>query len=163
MSKDDIDLIWEKINCEACYMKNINYCKEKCECKCKEFKALENILSQLQELGEINFRLLNNGVPKEEFDELRLKLKKEKNKNEANKKRIEELEKQVEYDKTHIFTPQTIELNYISKSKIIKKLKEKEKEYKEVNNSRQLNRKAFKNLLIAQITVYKELLKDGGE
>lgn len=94
MSKENIDLIWEKINCEACYMKNINYCKEKCECKCKEFKALESILSQLQELGEINFRLLNNGVPKEEFFKLQEKLKKEKNKNEANKKRIEDLEEE---------------------------------------------------------------------
>lgn len=28
------------------------------------------------------------------------------------------LEEQVEYDKTHIYTPQTIELNFISKSKI---------------------------------------------
>lgn len=94
MSKEDIDLIWEKINCEACYNENMNYCKEKCECKCREFKALENILNQLQELGKINFRLLNNGVPKEEFNELRLKLKKEKNENEANKKKIEELEEE---------------------------------------------------------------------
>lgn len=94
MSKEDIKLIWQTINCEACYNENMNYCKEKCECKCKEFKALENILSQIQELGEINFNLLNNGVPKEEFDELRLKLKKEKNENEANKKRIEELEEE---------------------------------------------------------------------
>lgn len=94
MSKEDINLIWEKINCEACYDENMNYCKEKCECKCKEFKALENIFSYLEELGEINFRLLNNGVPKEVFDELRLKLKKEKNENEANKKRIEELEEE---------------------------------------------------------------------
>lgn len=39
------------------------------------------------------------------------------------------LEEQVEYDKTHIYTPQTIELNFISKSKIkdkIEQLKEKE-------------------------------------
>lgn len=52
MSKEDIDLIWEKINCEACYNENINYCKEKCECKCKEFKALENILSQQEKVKE---------------------------------------------------------------------------------------------------------------
>ena len=39
------------------------------------------------------------------------------------------LEEQVEYDKTHIYTPQTIKLNFISKSKIkdkIEQLKEKE-------------------------------------
>lgn len=94
MSKEDIDLIWEKINCEACCDENMNYCKEKCECKCREFKALENILNQLQELGKINFNLLNNGVPKEEFFKLQEKLKKEKNENEANKKRIEELEEE---------------------------------------------------------------------
>ena len=32
------------------------------------------------------------------------------------------LEEQVEYDKTHIYTPQTIELNFISKSKIEDKI-----------------------------------------
>lgn len=39
------------------------------------------------------------------------------------------LEEQVEHDKTHIYTPQTIKLNFISKSKIkdkIEQLKEKE-------------------------------------
>ena len=39
------------------------------------------------------------------------------------------LEEQVDYDKTHIYTPQTIKLNFISKSKIkdkIEQLKEKE-------------------------------------
>ena len=34
------------------------------------------------------------------------------------------LEEQVEYDKTHIYTPQTIELNFISKSKIEDKIEE---------------------------------------
>lgn len=34
------------------------------------------------------------------------------------------LEKQVEYDKTHIYTPQTIELNFISKSKIKAKIEQ---------------------------------------
>lgn len=33
------------------------------------------------------------------------------------------LEEQVEYDKTHIYTTQTIELNFISKSKIEDKIK----------------------------------------
>lgn len=42
-------------------------------------------------------------------------------------KRIKELEEQVEYDKTHIFTPQTINLNYISKQKV----KDKIEEYKD--------------------------------
>ncbi len=52
MSKEDIDLIWQKINCEACYTEN--YCKEKCECKCREFIALENILNRIEELEEEN-------------------------------------------------------------------------------------------------------------
>lgn len=37
------------------------------------------------------------------------------------------LEEQVEYDKTHIYTPQTIELNFISKSKIEDKIEELKK------------------------------------
>ena len=37
------------------------------------------------------------------------------------------LEEQVEYDKTHIYTPQTIELNFISKSKIKDKIEEIDK------------------------------------
>lgn len=37
------------------------------------------------------------------------------------------LEEQVEYDKTHIYTPQTIELNFISKSKIEDKIEQLEK------------------------------------
>lgn len=32
-------------------------------------------------------------------------------------KENERLKKQVEYDKTHIYTPRTIELNYVSKQK----------------------------------------------
>lgn len=47
------------------------------------------------------------------------------------KARIEELENQVEYDKTHIFTPQTIHLNFIPKSVIRDKIEELEKEVKD--------------------------------
>lgn len=39
-------------------------------------------------------------------------------------KENEELKKQVEYDKTHIYTPRTIELNYVSKQKIKDKIEE---------------------------------------
>ena len=45
---------------------------------------------------------------------------------------LRKLEEQVEYDKTHIITPQTIELNYIPKKTIkdkIEKLKDKEQEF----------------------------------
>lgn len=46
------------------------------------------------------------------------------------------LEEQVEYDKTHIYTPQTIELNFISKSKIKDKIEElkKEGDYRTADN-----------------------------
>lgn len=45
---------------------------------------------------------------------------------------LRKLEEQVEYDKTHIITPQTIELNYIPKKTIkekIEELKDKEQEF----------------------------------
>lgn len=40
----------------------------------------------------------------------------------------------VEYDKTHIYTPQTIELNFISKSKIKDKIEKLEQEKKKYGN-----------------------------
>lgn len=46
------------------------------------------------------------------------------------------LEEQVEYDKTHIYTPQTIELNFISKSKIEDKIKEIDKKIKYEENEK---------------------------
>ena len=45
---------------------------------------------------------------------------------------LRKLEEQVEYDKTHIITPQTIALNYIPKKTIkdkIEELKDKEQEF----------------------------------
>ena len=62
---------------------------------------------------------------------------------------LRKLEEQVEYDKTHIITPQTIELNYIPKKTIREKIKElkdnrsylskfddwKEKEYTNEDNN----------------------------
>lgn len=39
-------------------------------------------------------------------------------------KENERLKKQVEYDKTHIYTPRTIELNFVSKQKIKDKIEE---------------------------------------
>lgn len=73
-------------------------------------QAIETVLAELQELGEINFNLLNNGLPKELFYELQEKLKKEKEDNEANKKRIKELEKEKKILKFELRTKQkTIE------------------------------------------------------
>lgn len=61
-------------------------------------QALEIVLAYIKELGEINFNLLNNGVPREVFRELQLELKKEKQENEANKKRIEEIIQKLDID-----------------------------------------------------------------
>lgn len=46
------------------------------------------------------------------------------------------LEEQVEYDKTHIYTPQTIELNFISKSKVEDKIEEIAKKIKREENEK---------------------------
>ena len=44
------------------------------------------------------------------------------------REKVKELEEQVEYDKTHIYTPMTIQLNFIPKQKIKDKIEEIEKE-----------------------------------
>lgn len=56
--EEDINFIWEKINCEACYKESINYCKEKCKYKCKNFKTLENLID-----------IINNSVSKDKIKE----------------------------------------------------------------------------------------------
>lgn len=65
---------------------------------------------------------------------------------------------QVEYDKTHIYTPQTIELNFISKSKI----KDKIKKLNDVSNAEELedimNRKNYTIVELVQY-VLQELLE----
>ncbi len=64
------------------------------------------------------------------------------------------LEEQVEYDKTHIYTPQTIELNFISKSKIEDKIEHYQKlqhnyieKYDEINEGLQAMISALQELL----------------
>lgn len=68
------------------------------------------------------------------------------------------LEEQVEYDKTHIYTPQTIELNFISKSKIEDKIKK----INDVSNAEELedimNRKNYTIVELVQY-VLQELLE----
>lgn len=61
------------------------------------------------------------------------KVKQLEKENEELRKENNRLEEQVEYDKTHIYTPQTIELNFISKSKIEDKLEEIQKEYNKLD------------------------------
>lgn len=53
--------------------------------------------------------------------------------NKELRKENNRLEEQVEYDKTHIYTPQIIELNFISKSKIEDKIEEIQKEYNKLD------------------------------
>ncbi len=68
------------------------------------------------------------------------------------------LEEQVEYDKTHIYTSQTIELNFISKSKIEDKIKK----LNDVSNAEELedimNRKNYTIVELVQY-VLQELLE----
>ena len=68
------------------------------------------------------------------------------------------LEEQVEYDKTHIYTPQTIELNFISKSKTEDKIKK----LNDVSNAEELedimNRKNYTIVELVQY-VLQELLE----
>ena len=67
------------------------------------------------------------------------------------------LEEQVEYDKTHIYTPQTIELNFISKSKVKDKIKEL-KSYEEELTDEQGYWGGSD--LLAKIEVLQELLEE---
>lgn len=67
---------------------------------------------------------------------------------------LRKLEEQVEYDKTHIITPQTIALNYIPKKTIKDKIKEIEDSLKEDC----IALHEFQRL--AKIDVLKELLGD---
>lgn len=51
---------------------------------------------------------------------------------------IEKQQKQIEYDKTHILTPQTIDLNFIPKSKIEEKIEELEEKMRYEDNEKVL-------------------------
>ena len=66
------------------------------------------------------------------------------------------LEEQVEYDKTHIYTPQTIELNFISKSKVKDKIEELKEKVEELTDE-----KGYwgGSDLLEQIKVLQELLE----
>lgn len=56
------------------------------------------------------------------------------------REKVKELEKQIEYDKTHIFTPMTIDLNYIPKQNIVDKIQERkfelQQEYKDFEDDK---------------------------
>ena len=93
----------------------------------EEIQAIEIVLDGFKELEEINFNLLNNGVPKEEFFKLQEKLKKEKKENEANKKKIKELEKEnknlQEVIKNKNYVIETLEKGIEHEGKAIEEIK----------------------------------------
>lgn len=74
----------------------------------KQITIILNLVEKLQKENEEKTTILLAGAEKVK------QLEKENNR----------LEEQVEYDKTHIYTPQTIELNFILKSKIEDKIEE---------------------------------------
>lgn len=51
--EEDIKIVWEQLNCEACWQEDISTCKN-CEWKCRQFKAFENILNELERLKTEN-------------------------------------------------------------------------------------------------------------
>ena len=67
--------------------------------------------------------------------------------------------KQVEYDKTHIYTPQTIKLNYILIQKIKDKIKTLEKLQNEFLNNEELRVKiiAYKELIEERSDIYENM------
>lgn len=130
----------------------------------KYFYSIENIIQEYTRQKQIN----------EEHKKENVKLMKalnvvEKEKGEwiedCNdlKKKVKELEEQVEYDKTHIYTPMTIQLNYILKRKIEDKIEE----LKEENYQISLESKVVFDTGIMKnnfkIQVLKELLQEGNK
>ena len=79
-------------------------------------------------------------------------------------KENERLKKQVEYAKTHIYTPRTIELNYISIQKIkdkIEKLNKKEKE--ELKGLKGQDRYFVKQIYQSKRIILQELIEEREE
>mgnify|MGYP005760125159 CR=1 FL=1 len=103
----------------------------------REKKALKNLLQDYARQKQIN------GEYKKENELLREKVKK--------------LEEQVEYDKTHIYTPMTIQLNYIPKQKIKDKIENLEKEYKKLEQSSDF---IIADTIQPKIEVLQELLQE---
>lgn len=83
--------------------------------------------------------------------------------NEELIKKVKRLEEQVEYDKTHIYTPMTIQLNFIPKQKIIDKVEEIEKEYElllEHQSGKESNRTKY---IRGKLHMGQELLQESEE
>lgn len=76
------------------------------------------------------------------------KLLTEKDEEEA---KVKELEEQVEYDKTHIFTPQTIKLNFIPKQMVIDKMKENKQILAKTNDGNLRERLYIENGIMKEL------------
>lgn len=78
-------------------------------------------------------------------------------------KKLKELEEQVEYDKTHIYTPLTIQLNFIPKQKIKDKIEELKRQRRELGFKTYLKREHMLNEdreIVIKIQVLQELLQE---
>ena len=72
--------------------------------------------------------------------------------------------KQVEYDKTHIYTPQTIKLNYIPIQKIEDKIEElNKKEKEELKGMKGQDRYFVKQIYQNKRMILQELIEESGE
>lgn len=105
--EEDIETLEEIVKgnkeCLAIDLRNNN--KDDIEHWEKEINAIENIVNAYY----------REKARADKLEKDYSKLLTEKDEEEA---KVKELEEQVEYDKTHIFTPTTINLNYIPKKKI---------------------------------------------
>ena len=79
------------------------------------------------------------------------------------REKVKELEEQVEYDKTHIYTPMTIQLNFIPKQKIKDKIEELNKQRRELGFKTYLRKEDIINddrVIVCQIQVLQKLLQE---
>lgn len=136
--EDSIEKDIERL--KLCSTNQCNICGryEKEECMLKRNRCEQHILSDykrvLKENEELKAKwdkdthILQNKLDYANADRIDLAQQNKELRKENNR-----LEEQVEYDKTHIYTPQTIELNFISKSKIKDKIEEIQKEYNKLD------------------------------
>ncbi len=94
-----------------------------------EEEKIDKTVNSLKEWKKIHSIVKDRCHAKLTYNEVDLVL----NLIEKLQKENELLKKQVEYDKTHIYTPQTIELNYVSKQKIKDKIEGIQKEYNKLD------------------------------
>ena len=67
------------------------------------------------------------------------------------REKVKKLEEQVEYDKTHIFTPQTIKLNFIPKQMVIDKMKENKQILAKTNDGNLRERLYIENGIMKEL------------